>query len=53
MIGRLLRSQRGAVAILMAMAFLALGLPIITTALDLASTVSIDSRKKADILHRQ
>ena len=53
MIWNLLRRQQGAVAILMALAFLALGVPVITAALGLASNVSIDSRVKTKILKRQ
>ena len=49
----LLHSQQGAVAILMALAFMALGVPVITSALSLASNISIDSRVKHSILERQ
>ncbi len=53
MISDLLRRQRGSVAILMALGFMTLGVPVITAALGLASNVSIDSRVKTKILKRQ
>ena len=45
--------QRGGIAILMALSFMALGVPVISAALGLASTLAIDSRVKTDILQRQ
>ena len=44
--------DEGAVAILLVLAFIAFGVPIITAALGLASTLSIDSRVKSQILDR-
>ena len=42
----------GGVAILMALALMAFGVPVITAALRLASTLAIDSRVKSEILDR-
>ena len=50
---RLLRSQRGGVALIMVLAFMALGTPVITSTLNLADSLSIDSRVKTDVLKRQ
>ena len=49
----LLTNEKGAVAILMVLVFMALGVPVITAALKLSSTLSTDSRVKTDILERQ
>ena len=46
-------SERGGVAILLVLAFMAFGVPIITAALKLSSTIAIDSRVKTNILKRQ
>ena len=46
-------NEKGAIAILMVLAFIGFGVPIITAALSLASTLAIDSRVKSDILERQ
>jgi len=48
-----LRSQRGGIALLMVIGFMALGVPLVTSALGLAATTSIDSRSKKQILRRQ
>ena len=48
----LLTNEKGGVAILMVLGFMAFGVPIITAALGLASTLSIDSRVKSQILDR-
>lgn len=45
--------QRGGIALMTALAFTALAVPLITGALGSASSVSIDSRVKADILKGQ
>ena len=50
---RLLRQERGGVAILMALAFLNLSVPVISSALGLAGNLTIDSTVKTDILERQ
>ena len=47
---RLLRCQRGGVALIMVLAFLSLGTPVVTSTLNLADSLSIDSRTKRDIL---
>ena len=49
----LLTGERGGVAILLVLAFMAFGVPIITAALSLSSTIAIDSRVKTKILKRQ
>ena len=49
----LLSSQRGGVMILMVLAFMSLGVPVITGTLKLATTLSIDSQVKTDALRRQ
>ncbi len=49
---RLIRSERGGVAILMVLAFMLLGTPLITSALGLADAVTMDSTVKTDILRR-
>ncbi|PKB78234.1 MAG: hypothetical protein BZY88_19595 [SAR202 cluster bacterium Io17-Chloro-G9] len=48
-----LAGEKGGVAILLVLAFIAFGVPIITAALGLSSTLSIDSRVKSQILDRQ
>ena len=47
---RLVRCQRGGVALIMVLAFLSLGTPVVTSTLNLADSLSIDSRTKRDIL---
>ena len=47
-----LLQERGGVAILMALALMALGVPVITSALGYADTLTTDSRVKTDILRR-
>ena len=47
-----LTNRRGGVAILMVLSFMLFGVPIITAGLGLASTLSIDSRVKTQILDR-
>ena len=49
---RIIRREDG-VTIVMVLAFMALSVPIVTAALGLASTLSIDSRVKGDIAKRQ
>lgn len=51
-IKRLLRREDG-VALVMVLAFMALAVPVVTAALGLASSLSIDSRVKADIARDQ
>ena len=48
-----LRSQRGGIALLVVLGFMALSVPLVSSALGLASTASIDSRSKKQILRRQ
>jgi hypothetical protein len=48
----LIRHEQG-VSLVMALAFMALAVPVVTAALGLASTLSIDSRVKADLTKRQ
>ena len=43
---RCLKSQRGGIALLVVLAFMALGVPLVSSALGLAATNSIDSRSK-------
>lgn len=50
---KLFKSERGAVALITAMAFLAIALPLITAALGLNRTLSMDASVKTDILKRQ
>ena len=50
---RLLRCQRGGVALIMVLAFLALGTPVVTSTLNLADSLSMDSRTKRGILEDQ
>jgi len=52
MIRRILRREEG-VTIIMVLAFMALAVPVVTAALGLASTLSIDSRVKGDIAKDQ
>ena len=52
MIQRLIRSEQGGVAILMVLAFMLLGTPLITSALGLADAVTSDSTVKTEILRR-
>ena len=52
MIRRILRREEG-VTIVMVLAFMALSVPVVTAALGLASTLSIDSRVKGDIAQNQ
>ncbi|MCI0794178.1 MAG: DUF11 domain-containing protein [Chloroflexi bacterium] len=47
------RSEKGATAMLMVMAFMALAVPLVTSMLGLSSVLSIDSRIKTGILKRQ
>ena len=48
-----LTGAKGGVAILLALALMAFGMPVITAALRLSSTLAIDSRVKTEILDRQ
>ena len=50
---RVLRCQRGGVALVMVLAFMALGTPVVTSTLNLADSFSIDSRTKRSILENQ
>ena len=52
MIGKLLGDERG-VALVIAVAFMMLSLPMAIAALRLASTLALDSRSKTDILKSQ
>ena len=52
MIERLLHRERG-VALIMAVSFMALSLPLVLAALHLASALTVDSRVKTDILKGQ
>ena len=47
------RDQRGGIAILTALGFLLLSIPLITASLNLAQNTAIDSRVKTGITHRQ
>ena len=47
---RLLQSQRGGVALIMVLAFLSIGTPVVTSTLNQADSLSIDSRTKRDIV---
>ena len=53
MMRRLLRQERGGVAILMALAFMLFSVPVVSSALGLANVLTIDSTVKTDILRRQ
>ena len=53
MIGLRLRSQRGGIALLVVLGLMALGVPLVGSALGLAPTVSIDSRSQKQIRRRQ
>ena len=48
-----LKSQRGGIALLVVLGFMALSVPLVSSALGLAATASIDSRSKKQILRRQ
>jgi len=48
----LLRSQRGGVTLIMVLAFMALGVPVVASTLNMANTFARDSRSKRDILER-
>ena len=50
---RLLRCQRGGVTLVMVLAFLGLGTPVVTSTLNLADSLSMDSRTKREILENQ
>ena len=52
-LGHSLRSQRGGIAFLMVLGFMALSVPLISAALGLASTANLDSHSKKQILRRQ
>ena len=52
MIGRLLRGEEG-VALILVLAFVALAVPLVSSALGLASTLSIDSRVKTGRMYSQ
>ena len=52
MIRSILKGQRGGVAILTAMGFVFLSVPLISGSLGLSQTSNIDARVKADIMHR-
>tara|TARA_B100000315_G_scaffold245244_1_gene270905 strand:- start:2854 stop:4281 length:1428 start_codon:yes stop_codon:yes gene_type:complete len=47
-----LRGEAGGVALIMVLAFMALGVPVITSTLKLADSLAIDSRVKTDALKR-
>jgi len=48
----LLRSQKGGVTLIMVLAFMALGVPVVASTLNLADTFARDSRSKREILER-
>ena len=48
-----LRRESGSVAMLIAIAFMALSIPLVTGALGLSTGLSVDSKVKTDILERQ
>jgi hypothetical protein len=50
MIRRLLQRQQGGVALAMVLGFIVLAVPLVTSALSLASTLSIDSRVKTNVM---
>ena len=50
---RLLRSQRGGVALIIVLAFMTLGMPVVTSTLNLADAFAVDSGVKNDVLKRQ
>ena len=53
MIRSILKGQRGGVAILTSLGFLAFSVPLVSGSLGLAGTTSIDSRVKTDVMHRE
>ena len=50
MIKTLLRQQQGGLSLLLVIAFMTVSVPLVTGGLDLASSLSTDSRVKTNIL---
>ena len=51
--GRQLREETGGIALLLALTFMVLGVPVVTSTLNLAESLAVDSRVKTDALKRQ